>query len=73
MSTYTDEQLALLIKLVAREQRYACVDAVNDMRNYLDGVRERVRSQIQKTPAPDVAEVIAEWRRVIAETNEVGE
>lgn len=60
---YTDEELELLVKYAAREQRYACVEMLQATRT----TRECETSKVQNTPCPDPKKVIAAWRADLPE------
>lgn len=60
---YTDEELELLVKYAARDQRYACVD---EMICDAQGDQRGAESKIQNTPCPDPKEVIVTWRADLA-------
>lgn len=54
-----EKNLELLVKIAAREQRYACAEKLNNPLDNHDAV-------IQNTPCPDVTETIRKWRAELA-------
>lgn len=59
-----EKDLELLIKIAAREQRYACVELANQ---HGDGLTP---GEIQNTPCPDVADVLKRWREAVANSKD---
>lgn len=59
-----DHDLELLIKIVAREQRYNCIESVTGQR-----LPNGTTSRIMNAPAPDTAKVLKEWRKELSKTH----
>ena len=64
-----DEDLILLVRLAAREQRYVCRDWIENPCAPPD-VIERAQNDIQNTPCPDEKRVLELWRKMLAQNAE---
>lgn len=65
-ATNVQHDLKMLVKVAAREQRYACVDTFNK-----NAGKVNLHIDIHNTPCPDVADVLSKWRAMIDRRTEV--
>lgn len=64
----TDEKLKLLIKLTAREHRYACVDAINAYEPRSEAVQSQILNVELSEEKRD--EILEEWRAMLENSGE---
>lgn len=57
--TYTDTDIDLLVRIAAKQQRYACANKTSESDKYGE-----CESDILNAPAPLVADVLAEFERM---------
>lgn len=63
--TYTAADIERIVAIACREQRYKCVDAVTSRPRY--GLGDSIDGVIQNAPAPIVADVLAEFKKLNGE------